>query len=107
MRSAKMQCQWRRSSASLHAPEGERPARLEVEEILDGRRNAVKRPDGRARHDRLLRGFRFTACVVETVKTNALRLGLRRSIRAMQASTISTGDRTRRRTLSAISPAPM
>jgi hypothetical protein len=41
------------------------------------------------------------------LKTKALRLGLRRSIRAMHASTISTGDKRRRRTLSAISAAPM
>ena len=39
------------------------------------------------------------------LNTNALRVGLRRSMRAMQASTISTGDRFRRRTRSAISAA--
>ena len=48
-----------------HAAEGARPARLEVEQILDRRRHAVQRAERRARHQRLLGRPRSLAGIVE------------------------------------------
>ncbi len=89
-----------------HAAEGGRPARLEVEQVLDRRRHAVQRAERLAAHDGLLGAFACLAArIVEIREDQGIEARIARSMRAIVASITSTGDSSRRAILSARSQA--
>ena len=108
LRSARRTCRSNRPEIlhRPHAAEGRRPARLEIEQVLDGDGNAVQRPERLARHDGRLGGAAPRPGFVEGRVDEGVQAGVAAPRCARCASSmISTGETFRLRIRPAISAA--